>query len=291
MSAPVVQDPVFPQNPKTARTIADLRTVVTTWKRDGLRVGFVPTMGALHDGHLALARHAQSLSDKVVVSIFVNPMQFAPTEDLERYPRREAEDIAKLAEVGCDLVYLPTPEIMYPADFVTRVHVDGPAMGLETDFRPQFFDGVATVVCKLFNQVMPDVAVFGEKDYQQLKVVQAFARDLDLPIEVVGLATVREMDGLALSSRNAYLKPEDRAQAIALYNALRHVRAAVVDGTDVGAAIAEATGSLTHAGFAKVDYIAVRHAETLGDPVKGEPMRILAAAWLGTTRLIDNIGV
>ncbi|WAC49283.1 pantoate--beta-alanine ligase [Asticcacaulis sp. SL142] len=291
MSAPVVQDPVFPQTPKTSRTIADLRTVVTTWKRDGLRVGFVPTMGALHDGHLALVRHAQTLCDKVVVSIFVNPMQFAPTEDLERYPRREAEDIEKLAEVGCDLVYLPTPEIMYPANFVTRVHVEGPAMGLETDFRPQFFDGVATVVCKLFNQVMPDVAVFGEKDYQQLKVVQAFARDLDMPVEVVGLPTVREMDGLALSSRNAYLKPEERAQAIALYNALRHVRAAVVDSTDVAVAITEATDNLTAAGFGKVDYIAVRHAETLGDPVKGEPIRILAAAWLGTTRLIDNIGV
>lgn len=291
MSDPVVQDTVFPQNPKTARTIADLRALVTAWKRDGLRVGFVPTMGALHDGHLALVRHAQTLCDKVVVSIFVNPMQFAPTEDLDRYPRREAEDIASLAEVGCDLVYLPTPDIMYPADFVTRVHVDGPALGLETDFRPQFFDGVATVVCKLFNQVMPDVAVFGEKDYQQLKVVQAFVRDLDLPVEVVGLPTVREMDGLALSSRNAYLSAEDRAQAIALYNALRHVRAAIVDGGDVAVAITEATDSLTNAGFNKVDYIAVRHADTLGDPVDGEPQRILGAAWLGKTRLIDNIGV
>ncbi|OYW73662.1 MAG: pantoate--beta-alanine ligase [Asticcacaulis sp. 32-58-5] len=218
-------------------------------------------------------------------------MQFAPTEDLERYPRREAEDIEKLTEAGCDLVYLPTAEIMYPADFVTRINLEGPAQGLETDFRPQFFDGVATVVCKLFNQVMPDVAVFGEKDYQQLKVVQAFVRDLDLPVEVVGLPTVREMDGLALSSRNAYLEPDDRAQAISLYNALRHVRAAIIDGGDVTTAVTEATDSLTNAGFNKVDYIAVRHAETLGDPVDGEPQRILGAAWLGTTRLIDNIGV
>lgn len=263
------------------RTLPDLRSAISAWRADGKTIGFVPTMGALHDGHLALVRHAKSLCDKVVVSIFVNPLQFAPTEDLDRYPRDETGDVARLQGVGCDLVYLPTIDVLYPDNFVSRIEMQGPALGLETDFRPQFFSGVATVVSKLFNQVRPDVAVFGEKDFQQLAVVRGMVRDFDIGIDIVGLPTIRESDGLALSSRNAYLTPEERAIAPKLHQALEAIRD--------GGSIEDAKAELTRAGFGQIDYIALRDAETLGEPREGHPRRLLAALWLGKTRLIDNI--
>jgi len=268
------------------RTVDDLRAAVNPWRDNGAKVGFVPTMGALHAGHLELVKRAKGLTDKVVVSIFVNPLQFAPSEDLDRYPRDEAGDVAKLETAGCDLVYLPTPGILYPEGFVSRVEMRGPALGLETDFRPQFFSGVATVVMKLFNQVRPDVAVFGEKDFQQLAVVRAMARDFDLPIKIIGAPTTREADGLALSSRNAYLSPQERAAAPELHRQLQMIAAS----PDPNAAIEEAKAALTAAGFGKIDYIALRDADTLA-PVTGatREKRLLAALWLGKTRLIDNI--
>ncbi|WP_026173046.1 pantoate--beta-alanine ligase [Asticcacaulis benevestitus] len=267
---------------KRVRTLPALREAITGLRSSGATIGFVPTMGALHDGHLALVRHAKSLCDKVVVSIFVNPLQFAPTEDLDRYPRDEAGDVARLQSVGCDLVYLPTVDVLYPENFVSRIEMKGPALGLETDFRPQFFSGVATVVSKLFHQVRPDVAVFGEKDFQQLAVVRALVRDFDMGIDIVGLPTIRESDGLALSSRNAYLTPEERAIAPKLHQALKAIRD--------GGSIEDAKAELTRAGFAQIDYIALRDAETLGDITPDtRSRRLLAALWLGKTRLIDNI--
>ena len=282
-------DTAFPLTRVT--TVPALQTAVTAFRKDGAKVAFVPTMGALHEGHLALVRHARTRADKVVVSIFVNPLQFAPTEDLERYPRNEAGDIALLQSVGCDLVYLPTVDVLYPESFVSRIEMKGPALGLETDFRPQFFSGVATVVMKLFNQVRPDMAVFGEKDYQQLSVIRAMVRDFDMGIEIVPYPTMREADGLALSSRNAYLSKEERAVAPRLHAALETVRSAVLTGEDAETAIATARDSLTAAGFGQVDYIALRDAETLGEVRVGRPRRLLAALWLGKTRLIDNIAV
>ncbi len=272
----------------TARTLAELRQEMARLKRSGGKVGFVPTMGALHEGHLALVRHARSLCDVVTVSIFVNPLQFAPTEDLDRYPRQEAADLALLDSVGCDLVYLPTPDALYPKGFVSRIEMAGPALGLETDFRPQFFSGVATVVSKLFNQVRPDVAVFGEKDYQQLAVIRAMVRDFDLDIDIVGHPTLREDDGLAMSSRNAYLSPEERTAAPKLHEALQRIKAS----GDKVAAIKAAKADLTAAGFGKIDYIALRDAVTLGEITPDTTsQRLLAALWLGKTRLIDNIAV
>jgi pantoate--beta-alanine ligase len=275
----------------SARSIADLRRQVAHLRGNGAKLAFVPTMGALHDGHLDLVRRARSLADKVVVSIFVNPLQFAPTEDLDRYPRNEAGDVALLESVGCDLVYLPTPDVLYPEGFVSRIEMNGPALGLESDFRPQFFSGVATVVAKLFHQVRPDVAVFGEKDYQQLAVIRAMVRDFDMEIDIVGHPTVREADGLALSSRNAYLSPQERAVAPKLHQALQDVRAAALSGEDADAAIARAKDALRQAGFGQIDYIALRDAVTLGEASPDRPRRLLAALWLGKTRLIDNIAV
>ncbi|EGF90143.1 pantoate--beta-alanine ligase [Asticcacaulis biprosthecium C19] len=282
-------DSAFPLT--RATTVPALQAVVTSFRKDGARIAFVPTMGALHEGHLALVRHAKTRADKVVVSIFVNPLQFGPTEDLARYPRNEAGDIALLQGVGCDLVYLPTVDVLYPDDFVSRIELKGPALGLETDFRPQFFSGVATVVMKLFNQVRPDLAVFGEKDFQQLSVVRAMVRDFDLGLEIVPYPTMREADGLALSSRNAYLSADERAVAPKLHAALETVRSVVQAAGDTEAAIARAKADLTAAGFGQIDYIALRDAETLGEVRAGKPRRLLAALWLGKTRLIDNIAV
>ena len=279
-------DTVMPADNLTqARTLPALRQAVARLRADGARIGFVPTMGALHEGHLALVKKAKALCDKVIVSIFVNPLQFAPTEDLDRYPRTEAADIALLHSVGCDLVYLPTVDILYPADFVSRIAMDGPALGLETDFRPQFFTGVTTVVMKLFNQVQPDVAVFGEKDYQQLAVIRTMVRDFDMTVDVVGYPTVRESDGLALSSRNAYLSAAERTVAPRIHQALQAIQLS----QDPDAATTQAKADLTAAGFGPIDYIAVRDAVTLGPVRDGQPRRILAALWLGKTRLIDNI--
>lgn len=276
-----------------ARTVADLRETVSEWKRQGFTVGFVPTMGALHDGHLSLVREAGQRTDRVVASVFVNPTQFAPHEDLGRYPRQEAKDAEMLAGAGCDLLFAPAVEEMYPAGATTTISVGGPAEGLEGDARPQMFGGVALVVCKLFNQVQPDVAVFGEKDWQQLMVVRRMVRDLDIPVEIVGLPTARDGHGLALSSRNAYLSDEELAIARRLNGVLAQAPADAARGEPAADVEAAATAGLLAAGFHHVDYVAIRRAEdlTLFEGVVNGPGRILAAAWLGKTRLIDNMAV
>src|SRR5262245_42799345 len=272
------------------RSLAPLRAKVKAWRGAGETVALVPTMGALHLGHLELARLARARCRRAVVSIFVNPAQFAPHEDFERYPRDEAGDLAKLAGVGCDLVWAPDAALMCPAGFATRVVPEGTAEGLESDFRAHFFAGVATVCCKLFTQVAPDIAVFGEKDYQQLCVVRQMVRDLDLPLEIVAAPTVREADGLAMSSRNAYLSAEERRVAPMLHRAIIGVARAAGDGRTLTAAVADGRKTLEAAGF-KVDYLEMRDAETLrpAAPGSGRPLRVLAAAWLGRTRLIDNV--
>ena len=274
------------------RTVEDLRGYMRPWRAAGLRMALVPTMGALHEGHVKLVGQGLLLADRVVVTIFVNPAQFGPSEDFSRYPRREEADAAKLAESGAHLIFAPQTGEMYPEGFCTTVSVAGPAkMGLEDRFRPHFFDGVTTVVSKLFVQAGCDYAMFGEKDFQQLKVVTRMARDLDIPTRVVAVATVREPDGLAMASRNAYLSGEDRKRAPLLYRCLSEAAEAIRAGRPAAKAAAGARRKLTKAGF-KVDYVAARHAETLAelsDP--GDPIRLLAAAWLATTRLIDNVGV
>jgi len=276
--------------PRVAETVSDLRAAVGRWRAAGELVALVPTMGALHEGHLALVRAGQAKAQRVVVSIFVNPTQFAPNEDFGRYPRTFEADREKLAALGVDLVYAPSPSEMYPQGFSTRVSVAGPAEGLETDFRPHFFGGVATVVTKLFTQARPDFATFGEKDYQQLKVVTRMAADLDLGVTILPVPTTREADGLALSSRNAYLDPAERATAPVIHTALQAAAAAIRAGMAPEAAAAQAGETIAAKGL-KVDYVAARHAETLAAPQPGDPLRLLAAAWLGKTRLIDNIGV
>ncbi len=282
-------------------TVSAIRATVAGWRKDGRRVALVPTMGALHDGHLELVRLARRHAEKVVVSIFVNPAQFAPHEDLDRYPRTFEADLAALARVDCDLVWAPTVSEMYPAGHATRVVPAGAAEGLETDFRPHFFAGVATVCTKLFTQVAPDVAIYGEKDFQQLAVMRQIVRDLDLPLEIVGAPTVREVDGLAMSSRNRYLSDEERQIAPSMYRILQSLsRALGAEGSGLTAAkvdalAAEAATRLTAAGFAKIDYVAVRDAVSLSTIDKTEgverkvALRVLAAAWLGKTRLIDNV--
>jgi pantoate--beta-alanine ligase len=278
--------------PDLIRAIAQLRESVGSWRRQGRLIGMVPTMGALHDGHLALVREAQRQTDQVVVTLFVNPTQFAPMEDLVAYPRNEAADRAKLAELGVDILFAPSTSEMYPDGFDTKVVVGGPARGLESDFRPHFFSGVATIVSKLLLAGLPDRAFFGEKDFQQLLVVKQLVRDLNIPTEIVGCPTLREPDGLALSSRNAYLAPDERARAPRLHAVL--VQTAERLRADVGAEAALAAGrrALEDAGFA-VNHLEVRNAATL-EPVRdleAEPLRLLAAARLGRTRLIDNIAV
>ena len=282
----------MPNKLQVVRSIAELRGVVAQWRNNGHRIGLVPTMGALHSGHLGLVRRAAQLADRTLVSIFVNPSQFAPHEDLARYPRDEAGDLAKFATEECHLVWAPTAVEMYPEGFATRIAPAGAAQGLESDFRPHFFGGVATVCCKLFTQMAPDIAVFGEKDYQQLAVVRQMVRDLDLPLEIVGLPTVREADGLAMSSRNAYLSPDQRRTAPTIYAVITAVAEAARQGAAIDKAVAEGKKALESAGF-KVDYLEVRDAETLkaAEPGARGPLRVLAAAWLGKTRLIDNIAI
>jgi pantoate--beta-alanine ligase len=269
-----------------------LRAAVATWRKDGRSIGLVPTMGALHEGHLSLVRTGKQTCDRVIASLFVNPKQFAPHEDFDRYPRDEAQDAALLASAGCDLLYAPGPEVMYPPGFVTSVGVAEASAPLEGEMRPHFFGGVATVVSKLLLQSLPDTAFFGEKDYQQLLVIKRMARDLDIPVAIKGCATVREHDGLAMSSRNAYLSADERRIAARLNLIMHDAIKAVHAGAPVDAVEAEAVRHLVAAGFTKVDYVAIRNAETLavlGD--RTDPARILAAAWLGTTRLIDNMAV
>ena len=274
------------------RSVSTLRAQVKSWRANAETVALVPTMGALHSGHLELVRLAKARCTRAVVSIFVNPAQFAPNEDFDRYPRDEAGDLAKLAGAGCDLVWSPDRSEMYPEGFATRITPAGAAEGLESDFRPHFFGGVGTVCCKLFTQVAPDIAVFGEKDYQQLAVVRQMVRDLDLPLEIVALPTVREADGLAMSSRNAYLTPDQRRTAPAIYAVITSVAEAARQGSAISKAIAEGKKTLETAGF-KVDYLEVRDAGTLkaAEPGAQGPLRVLAAAWLGKTRLIDNVAV
>ncbi len=276
-----------------ARTVKELRGIVAHWRKAGERVALVPTMGALHEGHLALSREGRRRADRVVVSIFVNPAQFAPTEDLDKYPRTFDGDLAMLAGVGADLVWAPVVREMYPDGFATYVVPGGAAEGLETDFRPHFFRGVTTVCCKLFTQVGPDFAMFGEKDYQQLAVIRQMVRDLDLPLEIVGCETVREADGLAMSSRNRYLSADERARAVTIHRVIRAVADAAAKGGDIAAAIARARADLASAGFRQIDYVDVRDAENLKPLESGStrPKRVLAAAWLGQTRLIDNVAV
>ena len=272
-------------------TIAELRRQVRAWRKSGSQVGLIPTMGALHAGHIELVAQAKARADRVVTSIFVNPAQFAPHEDFDRYPRTLDSDLQLLAPAGCDLVWAPTVSEMYPSGFATRIVPAGAAEGLESDVRPHFFGGVATVCCKLFTQVAPDFAVFGEKDYQQLCVMKQLVRDLDLPLEIVGAATIREPDGLAMSSRNRYLSAGERAIAPALNRAIVGVGQAIGRGVSIADACANASAAIVAAGFAKVDYVAVREADTLAPVGYGNAVakRVLAAAWLGKTRLIDNV--
>jgi pantoate--beta-alanine ligase len=269
-----------------------MREAVAAWRAEGHQVSVVPTMGALHEGHLALVRAAAQRASRVIVTIFVNPTQFAANEDLNKYPRDEEGDLAMLGTTSASLVFAPTQEEMYGENFATEVIVAGPAKaGLEDKFRPHFFAGVATVVAKLFIQSGADYAFFGEKDYQQLCVVRRMARDLDIPIEIVGVPTVRDADGLAMSSRNRYLSRAERHQAAAIHKTLVQAAAKIKSGGNVALATRAASRSLTTLGF-KVDYVTARNAETLSVPrEKDEPLRLLAAAWLGSTRLIDNIPV
>lgn len=276
-----------------ARTVSDLRGRVAAWRKDGLRVGLVPTMGALHAGHLSLVEQARRHADRVIATVFVNPKQFGPSEDFSRYPRREAEDAAMLAGAGTDLLYAPPVEVMYPGDFATTVAVGGVAEGLCGDVRPGHFSGVATVVAKLLLQALPDVACFGEKDYQQLLVIRRMVRDLDIPVAVRGAPTIREADGLAMSSRNAYLTPAERAIAPTLHRVLAGIAAGLEAGAAPASQLAgQGRAALRAAGFGEIDYVAVRDAETLA-PVESaaRPARVLAAARLGKARLIDNVPV
>ncbi|WP_315740337.1 pantoate--beta-alanine ligase [Bradyrhizobium sp. SZCCHNR1093] len=279
------------RSPRIARTVSALRRELDSLRARKASIALVPTMGALHEGHISLVRLAKRRADKVVVSIFVNPTQFAPTEDFGSYPRTWKEDVAKLAAERVDLIWHPDAKAMYPDGFATRVVPEGAALaGLEDRFRPHFFGGVATVVAKLFTQCRPDVAIFGEKDYQQLRVVAQMARDLDLGVRVVGSRTVRERDGLAMSSRNVYLTADERRAAPTLHRVLKELAARLRAGDDMQAALGDGAAAITQAGFA-LDYLEVRHAETLAPiaPNESGPIRILVAAKIGTTRLIDNI--
>ena len=279
------------RRPVVVRKLARLRRVIARWRAAGETVALVPTMGAVHGGHLSLVRLARRRARRVVVSIFVNPAQFAPSEDFALYPRTFAADVKALREAQADLVWAPAVADMYADDFAVQVVPEGPAaVGLEDAARPHFFAGVATVVAKLIIQSLPDVAVFGEKDYQQLRVVAAMTRDLDLPVKIIGAPTVREADGLAMASRNVYLSPDERAVAPLLYRVLKLCAEKIAAGRPITAILAEGRETLERAGF-RLDYLEARDAETLRRPVKGRPLRLLAAASLGRTRLIDNVAV
>jgi pantoate--beta-alanine ligase len=279
--------------PQVVRTIAPLRAWVSRVRDKSETIALIPTMGALHKGHLALVRLAKRKADRVVVSIFVNPAQFGPNEDFSNYPRTWDADVAALSDLAVDAIWAPGAATMYPDGFATRITPGGPALaGLEDKFRPHFFGGVCTVVAKLLLQVRPDFASFGEKDYQQLKVVTAMARDLDIPTKIIGLPTVREKDGLAMSSRNAYLAAGEREVAPTLHRVLTECAAGLKAGKPLAATLAESEAQIETAGFA-VDYLEARHAETLAPvaTLADGPVRLLVAAKLGRTRLIDNIGV
>jgi len=276
---------------KLVQKASALRSQITGFRGAGARVALVPTMGALHEGHLSLVRKAAQEADRVIVSIFVNPAQFAPHEDFERYPRDLDADCATLETSAADLVFAPAVEEIYPAGFASRVDIGGPGLGLESDFRPHFFSGVATVVLKLLVLSLPDVAVFGEKDYQQLLVVRQLVRDLSLPVVISGAPIVREFDGLALSSRNAYLSKADRGVAGRLNGILKVI---VERSGSEPVPLLESFGvrALLDAGFSAVDYVAIRDAETLAPLTRiNRPARVLAAARIGNVRLIDNMAI
>jgi pantoate--beta-alanine ligase len=274
------------------RTIGELAPALLPWRETGEIIALVPTMGALHAGHMALIEAAKLEADRVVASIFVNPLQFGPTEDLDRYPRREEEDASLLEHHGCDLLWLPTADQLYPPGFATTVSVSGVSERWDGAARPGHFAGVATVVAKLFTAVRPDMAFFGEKDFQQLAVIRRMEADLGLDVSVRGIPTVRDADGLALSSRNAYLSSDERRRALALPRSLEQAREAILGGEPVAAALDDARRKLANAGFSRVDYFSLVDAATLAplDAPAGK-MRLIAAAAIGTTRLIDNIAV
>ncbi len=274
------------------RTVAALRQTVRQWQGQGLRVALIPTMGALHAGHMALVTRALALADRAIASVFVNPTQFGPQEDFASYPRRESQDATLLLKTGAHGLYAPSVEAMYPEGFSTAITVGGPSEGLCGDFRPGHFSGVATVVTKLLLQSGVDVALFGEKDYQQLQVIRRLVRDLDIPVEIEGVPTVRESDGLAMSSRNAYLTPDERTIAPALHRTLAAMARQLAGGASVADQIAWGKAELLDAGFSTIDYLSVRDATRLTplENITG-PARILVAAHLGKTRLIDNVTV
>ena len=280
------------QNFTTARTVSELRQVIGEWRRAGLSVGLVPTMGALHEGHFSLVDRSVMENDRTCVSLFVNPKQFSPTEDFDLYPRNEAADAQALQCRGANVLFAPLVEEMYPADAATSVSVPGLGDVLEGEFRDGFFTGVATVVSKLLIQSMADRAYFGDKDYQQLRVIRRLTADLNIPVQIIGCPIIREEDGLALSSRNAYLTTEERAIAPALHAVLLKMVAAIQSGADSASAVQDGTQHLLSVGFMKVDYLAVVDPETLL-PLSSAtgPCRVLGAAWLGKTRLIDNVGI
>lgn len=279
--------------PKIIRTIPMLRRALDQYRKARQKIALVPTMGALHRGHMALVREAQRRARRVVVSIFVNPTQFAPNEDFTSYPRSVASDLKALREVNVDVIWVPTIEAMYPNGFATRIAPEGAAKaGLEDQFRPHFFGGVATVVAKLFTQTSPDFAIFGQKDYQQLRVVTQMAKDLDLPLKVVGVPTVRETDGLALSSRNAYLSTGERSVAPMLYRVLKDCATRIKNGEKIDRVLNVGRIEIDVAGFV-LDYLEARHALTLAPigALSEGPVRLLVAARLGKTRLVDNLAV
>ncbi|WP_193183343.1 pantoate--beta-alanine ligase [Nisaea sediminum] len=274
------------------RTKAELRKRVSSWRNSGETVALTPTMGAIHEGHLSLVRLGLERADRCVGTIFVNPRQFGPNEDFATYPRDEEGDFAKFETAGCSAVYAPAPEEIYSAGYKTEVIVHDISEVMEGASRPGFFTGVATVVSKLLIQAMPDIAIFGEKDFQQLAVIRTMARDLDLPMEILGAPTVREADGLALSSRNAYLSAEERRIAPALHAAMTAAAATLRNGANPPAAAEQARKAMLSAGFQEVDYIDIRDQDSFQPAsVPGENLRIFAAAWLGSCRLIDNLGV
>lgn len=278
---------------ETVRTVPELRRRLDAWRAAGETIGLVPTMGALHEGHLSLVRLSLAKTRRTCASLFVNPKQFAPGEDYDVYPRDEAADASRFAAEGVDLLFAPAMDVMFPDDHVTTVAVPGLGDGLEGEFRPGFFTGVATAVAKLLLQALPDAAFFGEKDYQQLLVIRRMVRDLHIPVAIEAGPTVREADGLALSSRNAYLGAEQRATAPALHRTLLEVAERVAEGADAEEAAAWGRAALLDAGFTEVDYVEVRDAATLAPAgaAAANPLRVLGAAHLGTTRLIDNVAV
>ena len=284
-----------PTRMSTVRTVASLRAHTSAWREGrGATVALVPTMGALHAGHVSLIKLAKAQAERVIASIFVNPRQFGEGEDFERYPRAEADDARLLHEAGCDLLYAPTPQAMYPAGFATSIDVAGVAEPLEGGSRPGHFAGMATVVAKLLLQARPDMAIFGEKDWQQLQVIRRLARDLDLQVDILGAPIAREADGLAMSSRNAYLSEAERALAPRMHVLLAQAATALSKGAPVGRIEETGREALGRMGFRQVDYLEVRDGETLAPLDPGplaRPARLLAAAWLGATRLIDNLPV